>query len=400
MAAMADDVFIEVDFCQAAKRGQPVSGDVFVSRKVKQEGRIVSVLSDGLGSGVKANVLATLTSSMALDFVVHHTDIEQTARTIMDTLPLCSERQIAYSTFTIVDLESTREVRIIEHENPPCLILRDGRELRCPKRRMIVPAGVGNLQRERVLESTAFTAAVDDRIVFFSDGVNQSGMGRETMPLGWGREAVAAFTLNLIRDQPRISARDLARRIVNLATVNDAGQPQDDITCAVVYFRRPRRLLVATGPPFDRQHDRLLAETVATFPGRVILCGGTTAQIVSRELKRPVDVGLEDLDDEIPPTSRMQGVELITEGTITLARVGDMLEADVSPGPGVRHGAAQIIEHLLNSDVIEFLIGTRINEAHQDPSVPVELDLRRNLMRRIARTLEDRHLKETHTRYA
>ncbi len=397
---MAEEVFIEVDFCQAAKRGQPVSGDVFVSRKVKQEGRIVSVLSDGLGSGVKANVLATLTSSMALDFVVHHTDIEQTARTIMDTLPLCSERRIAYSTFTIVDIESTREVRIIEHENPPCLILRDGHELCCPKRRTVLPVGAGNLQRERALESTAFTAAIDDRIVFFSDGVNQSGMGRDTMPLGWGREAVLEFALSLVRSQPRISARDLARRIVNLATLNDAGQPQDDITCAVVYFRRPRRLLVATGPPFDTHHDRLLAETVATFPGHVILCGGTTAQIVSRELNRPVSVDLDELDDEIPPISRMQGVDLVTEGTITLARVADMLETDASPTPGRRHGAAQLVDYLLNSDVIEFLIGTRINEAHQDPTVPVELDLRRNLMRRIARTLEDRHLKETHTRYA
>jgi hypothetical protein len=400
MAGMTDDVFIEVEFCQAAKRGQPVSGDVFVSRKVKQEGRIVSVLADGLGSGVKANVLATLTSSMALDFVVRHTDIEQTARTIMDTLPLCSERQIAYSTFTIVDIESTRDVRIIEHENPPCLILREGRELCCPKRRTVLPPGAGNLPRERALESTAFTAAVDDRIVFFSDGVNQSGMGRDTMPLGWGREAVAAFALSLVRGDPRISARDLARRIVNLATANDAGLPQDDITCAVVYFRRPRRLLVATGPPFDKRHDRMLAETVATFPGRVILCGGTTAQIVARELGRAVSVDLDDLDDEIPPTSRMQGVDLITEGTITLARVADMLEDNASPAPGRRHGAAQIVDTLRNSDVIEFLIGTRINEAHQDPTVPVELDLRRNLMRRIARTLEERHLKETITRYA
>lgn len=396
---MADDVFIEVEFWQEAKHGQPVAGDVFLSRKVKQEGRIVSVLSDGLGSGVKANVLATLTSSMALDFVVHDTDIEQTARTIMETLPLCSERQIAYSTFTIVDIESTLAVRLIEHENPACLILRGEHLLQCPRRRTMVPSGVGNVQRERPLDFTAFAAEVGDRIVFFSDGVNQSGMGRDTMPLGWGRDAVAEFARGLLRGNPRLSARDLARRIVQLAAANDQGRPKDDITCAVVYFRRPRRLLVATGPPFDKRNDRLMAETVATFPGNVILCGGTTAQIVSRELGRPVGIDLDELDDEIPPMSRMEGVSLITEGTITLARVADMLQADVNPERGPRHAATQVVEYLLNSDVIEFLVGTRINEAHQDPSVPVELDLRRNLMRRIARDLEDRHLKETHTRY-
>ncbi|NLF19354.1 MAG: SpoIIE family protein phosphatase [Lentisphaerae bacterium] len=396
---MADDVFIEVESWQEPKHGQPVAGDVFVSRKVRQEGRIVSVLSDGLGSGVKANVLATLTSSMALDFVVRDTDVELTARTIMDTLPLCSERQIAYSTFTIVDIESTRQVRLIEHENPPCLILRGERLLQCPPQRTVVPSGVGNVPRERFLDFTEFAAEVGDRIVFFSDGVNQSGMGRDAMPLGWGRDAVAAFAQKLIHGNPSISARDLARRIVHLATANDEGRPRDDITCAVVYVRQPRRLLVATGPPFDRRNDRLMAENVASFPGNVIVCGGTTASIVSRELGRPVSVELDDLDDEVPPASTMDGVSLITEGTVTLARVADMLEADsVAERPG-RNAATRIVDYLLNSDVIQFLVGTRINEAHQDPSVPVELDLRRNLMKRIARSLEDRHLKETRTRY-
>lgn len=396
---MPDDVVIEVDFHQAAKHGQPVPGDVFLSRKVREEGRTVSVLSDGLGSGVKANVLATLTSSMALDFVVHHADIEQTALTIMETLPLCSERQIAYSTFTIVDIDRRREVRVIEHENPPCLVLRDGRLLHCPVRRTAVPAGVGNVPRERALEFTAFRAAVGDRIVIFSDGVQQSGMGTDAMPLGWGREAVANLALSLIRASPDLSARELARRLVAAATANDGGTPRDDISCAVVYVRHPRRLLIATGPPFDRRNDRLMAETVATFPGKVILCGGTTAQIVSRELRRTIHIDLDDLDDEVPPTSHMEGVSLITEGTITLARVEDALRQEGTLDANPRSPVTRVVDHLLNSDLIDVLVGTRVNEAHQDPAVPVELDLRRNLLKRIARVLEDRHLKETRTRY-
>ncbi len=99
--------FIEVDSCQRAKNGQLISGDVFLSENVKEEGRIVSVLSDGLGSGVKASVLATMTATMALKFAVSPMDIQASAEVIMDTLPICSVRQVSYSTFTVADISNT-----------------------------------------------------------------------------------------------------------------------------------------------------------------------------------------------------------------------------------------------------------------------------------------------------
>jgi hypothetical protein len=142
-----------------------------------------------------------------------------------------------------------------------------------------------------------------------------------------------------------------------------------------------------------------MAETVAEFDGTRVVCGGTTAAIVSRELGRPVTMNMDLLDDDVPPISHMEGVNLVTEGTITLARVLDMLERNVNPDHEPRNGATFVLEYLLNSDVIRFLVGTKINEAHQDPNIPVELDLRRNLMKRIARLLEERHLKETRIQY-
>ena len=236
-------------------------------------------------------------------------------------------------------------------------------------------------------------------MVCFTDGVNQAGMDEPHTPLGLGIPAVTEFCRHLIRSNPKLSARELARRIVDLATAKDGGKPRDDISCAVVYFRQPRHLLLVTGPPFSKKSDIQMAETVAEFEGTRIVCGGTTATIVSRELKRPVNVDLDMLDSDIPPISHMPGVNLVTEGTITLARVVDMLERNVNPDHEPRNGATLVLEYLLNSDVIHFLVGTRINEAHQDPNIPVVLDLRRNLLTRVAKLLGERHLKETRIQY-
>ena len=164
--------FIEVDSCQRAKNGQLISGDVFLSQQVKQEGRVVSVLSDGLGSGVKASVLASMTATMALKFASSAMDIRRSAEIIMDTLPICSVRKISYSTFTVVDMASSGETRIIEHGNPPFLLIR-------PEGRLSVEKTEVRPERwqDRVIGFSSFDAQREDRIIFFSDGITQAGMG-------------------------------------------------------------------------------------------------------------------------------------------------------------------------------------------------------------------------------
>lgn len=386
--------FIDVDLCQQAKHGQRVAGDVFLSRKFKEEGRVVSVLSDGLGSGVKASVLANLTATMALRYTAAFMDLRKSAQTIMDTLPICEQRRISYSTFTIVDLDEDGHARVIEHGNPPLLVLRGTQPLAIE--------GVDvTLERweERVIRYREFEARLGDRIVFFSDGVNQSGMGRRDMPLGWGNEHVVRFLARQIGRQADIPAQELSRRLLRQALENDGNQARDDISCCVVHYREPQRLLVATGPPYCQERDAELAEVVRSFPGRKAICGGTTATIVSRHLGRPVTLSLTELHPDTPPGSAMEGVDLVTEGTLTLARTAEWLERPGREEPGRGHPVARLASLMLESDIVEFVVGTRINEAHQDPRVPVELDLRRNIVRRLAATLEARYLKETHVRF-
>jgi hypothetical protein len=398
--------FVEIGHCQSSKRGELAEGDVFMSRKAESDGRIILALSDGLGSGVKANVLATLTATMALNCVANDIPIRRTAGIIMKTLPFCSERKISYATFTIVDVDWAGSIRIIEYDNPPYVLVRRN-ELVEPVKFDITAVRSGRKVPQAlkavVMRYSSFEPLAGDRLVIFSDGVTQSGMGSRSHPLGWGTVKAHDFIRSVIDEEGGISARELARRVVREALSHDGYAAKDDITCGVVYFRNPRNLLVVTGPPVNPARDAELAALVRGHSGRSVVCGGTTANIVSRELGRRITVDLKHLDPEIPPAAFMEGIDLVTEGIITLSRVVELLEGEgldnVQRSVRIGNPAARMVELLMDSDVIEFAVGTKINEAHQDPNIPVELDIRRNIIKRMASLLAEKYLKEVRVRY-
>lgn len=380
----------EIAGTQQNKHGNPVCGDCFVSRKVKEESRYVAVLSDGLGSGIKANVLATLTASMALNFTIRKAPLMQTARSIMDTLPVDSVRAISYSTFSIIDVDCDGETRIVEYGNPLCIIVRDGELMELEREKILVEGQ----PQPRVVYSSSFIARKEDRVIMVSDGVTQSGIGNASLPFGWGKQNLQEYILQHCEQHPQISAADLSRHIVNKAVGNDIYKPQDDVSCSTIYFREPRQTLVCTGPPFEMDKDKYLADTVVNFSGRKIVCGGTTAQILSRELDREIEVGLLPDKSGLPPESVMEGIDLITEGILTIGQVAEMFEHMQGIEVNAEGPAGDIARILLESDVINFVVGTRVNNAHQDPSLPEELEIRRNVVKRIVRLLEEKFLKE------
>ncbi len=393
---MQEKFHLEVRCHQINHTGEKICGDVFLSRKIKEEGRIIAVLSDGMGHGVKANVLATLTATMAINFAEEHKDVQVIAEIIMNTLPICSERKISYSTFTIVDIEADGETRILEYDNPQCIILRGNKPLN-PNWENITMESERN--RGKILRTCRFYPKLGDRIVFMSDGVAQSGMGSEKYPFGWGRDATEEYILGLIHHEPSLSASKIAAKVVNYAHINDRYSSKDDTSCAVIYFREPRKLLIVTGTPFEEDRDKEYGNIVRAFEGKKILCGATTADIVARELKETIEDSFDFDDPDLPPVSYMPGVDLITEGILTLSKVNDLLknynnQMRLGKGP-----ADRIVKMLLDSDKINFLIGTKINIAHQDPNLPVELEIRRTVVKRIARLLEEKFLKEVEMKF-
>lgn len=388
--------FMEVDHYQERKQGQAACGDVFLSEKIAEDHRVISVLADGLGSGIKANVLANLTSTMAIRYMESDMDVRKAARTIMATLPVCRERQIAYSTFTIVEMDPWGATRVLEYDNPPSILMRGADPVAITPEILPLPDTEG---RQAELRHARFEVRPGDRIIFFSDGVTQAGVGSEGTPLGWGQAAVTAYLGKVIRERPRISARQLARTLVLRAKAIDGGKAKDDISCAVMYYREPREVLILTGAPVSRERDPEMAEIAEAFTGRKVICGGTTSAILGRELGRTLSMDLRNLDPDVPPISRMDGFDLVTEGAITLARMVRLLEDEESPDLLKPNAATQLAGILLDSDIIHIVAGTKINEALQDPSLPEDLDIRRNILRGLKKVLTEKFLKEVRIRF-
>ncbi len=387
--------FIDIAFAQRIKHGESIPGDTFLSRKFSEEARIIAVLSDGLGSGIKASVLSTLTATMSLRFVQLNRDLKETAMTIASTLPICSVRKISYATFTIIDIAPDYRVNVVEYDNPGLIVLRENELQEIPMNKVKIDMPDRD---EAYLRFYTYDLSMGDRIIVCSDGVVQSGLGRSSMPFGWGWKALVRFLSARIEENPEISALELAGELVKEALSNDEFVAKDDITCGVLHCRSPRRLLIATGPPFDESRDEYLARRIKEFCGKKIICGGTTANIVSNFFSSPLKVDLKSSDSSLPPVAYMDGVDLVTEGAVTLAKLMDCLDKynleDLWRICEDRNAVGMILHYILDSDVIEFIVGTRLNQAHFAPSQSVEIGVRRILVQKIQYLLEEKFLKD------
>ena len=305
-------------------------------------------------------------------------------------------KKISYSTFTIIDIENTGKVTILEYDNPSCIVLRGNQIFDPLWKKVVLDKGKNS---GKVLRTCSFMPEKEDRIVFFSDGVSQSGMGSESYPFGWERDSISNYAASLVTNEASISAITLAGKIVTMAHKNDNYKACDDISCAIIYFREPRKLLICTGPPYEKGKDKELASKVIGYQGKVILSGGTTADIIARELNRKIIDELIFEDPELPPESFLEGIDLVTEGILTLQKVNEILKTynnSIKLGKGP---ADKIVRLIMESDEIHFIIGTRINIAHQDPNLPVDLEIRRTVVKRIARLLEEKWLKKVTFEY-
>ncbi len=394
---MADELFIEMECAQHTKTGQAACGDDVRFLTIEKENRHLCALSDGLGSGVKANVLATMTTSMAIKFLESNIPTLEAAEIIMDSLPVCEVRKIGYATFSLFDFRLGGKARITEMGNPGYIHLRGDVEIPPVEDKMVVSSH----WPDREVRECVADFRTGDRIILCSDGVTQSGLGvRKDMKFGWRRSGVLAHARDLVHFEPEISAKELASSIASKALMLTPGGCKDDITCVVIYLRRPRVMRILSGPPFYKEHDAEFARQARLGFDHVVICGGTTANIIERELKKKVKVNLDDFRRAggLPPVGVMEGVGIATEGILTLSRVTTALEEMRNPldEPAA---AKAILERLMAHDRIEFVIGTKVNESHQDPNVPQDLELRRSVVKRMAHALEKNYRKRVVVNY-
>lgn len=388
--------YVDIDYQQKNHNRERICGDVFLTRFLKEENRLIIALSDGMGHGVKAHVLATLTATMAVNFTEEHKAPARTAEIIMNTLPECSERKMCYSTFTILDIDLYGEITIVEYDNPVCFATRGKEVLDLNWEKLPLE---GDKNKGKIIRVCHFKPSVGTRIIFCSDGISQAGLGTDKFPFGWGEDNMQRFVSDLIARNSNVNSREIATKLINTAYRLDNFKAKDDCSCGVVSFVSPRNLLICTGPPYEKANDNMLATEVKNFQGRKIIMGATTGDIIARELNLTVQDKFDFFETELPPVAYMDGIDLLTEGVLTLNKIEELLQVYTpayQPGQGA---ADQIIKMIRESDFIHFIIGTRVNVAHQDPTLPIELEIRRTIVRRVVKLIENKMLKEVKTTY-
>jgi len=373
--------FLDVYDLSLNKTGEELCGD-----KVKihrSENKTIIVLSDGLGSGVKANILATLTAEIIVTMLKADVPLNEVMATVIGTLPICKVRKVAYATFTIIEVDhQANQFRIINFDNPPILYFHHGH---------LNPLNTTSSNiLGRQINIAEGTLQLGDFLGMISDGVLHAGLGT-TWNFGWGWENVARYIQDAFIYSPA-KAQTIVQDVIAKTQSLYGDDVGDDATVVGLFTRERHSLMVFTGPPLDQTIDDQYIERLLNFSGRKAVCGGTTANIVAEYLGESVETDLATLRDDVPPIGYLPSVELVTEGIITMAKALDIMRASAGKFTRLaedRNGAVLLARELLAADSVDFLVGQKINEFYQNPLLPRNLSLRKNLVEEIAQFLRE-----------
>ena len=374
----------DIGFVSANKYGEQLCGDHV--ERIDQENGVTVVLADGLGSGVKANILSTLTSKILSTMIAGGLTVEDCVKTIAATLPVCEVRKVAYSTFTIIHIVENREAELIQYDNPRVILLRGGRSVDYPQQELTIDG-------KRILKSVV-PLEEGDVFMAMSDGAIHAGVGL-SLNFGWQREEIASF-LETVYDGS-FTAKTLAAMLVGECTRLYGNKPGDDTTACAVRIRRRKTVNLMIGPPADPARLTEMHQAFFGSAGRHIVCGGTTSTLAAEYLHKPLDTSLPlYLDPEIPPTARIEGVDLVTEGVITFSRVleyaNDYLKDNerYTDWSYKKDGASQIARMLFEEATdVNFFVGRAVNPAHQNPDLPIGFNIKMQLVDGVAKDLSE-----------
>lgn len=363
--------------------GEQLCGD-HVDVVEQGEDSSVIVLADGLGSGVKASILSTLTSKIISTMMAEGISLEECVSTIAATLPICSQRGVAYSTFTIIHLIDNETAELIQYDNPHVIFFRNGKNYDYPMSEM-------NIDGKKIYKS-AINLKEDDVIVAMSDGCPHAGIGI-AYNFGWDRKDITEFLEPLTLGG--FTAKTLATILVDECFKLYGGEPGDDATACVVRIRKREPVNLLFGPPSNRDDANRMMALFFSKEGKHIVCGGTTSSIAAGFLGKRVRASLNFESSDIPPIAEIEGVDLVTEGVITVNKVleyaKDYLEDNESYSHwGYKRDGASLICRMLFEEAtdINFYVGRAINPAHQNPDLPINFNIKMNLVEELSKCLK------------
>jgi hypothetical protein len=368
-------VYLDIGYSQLNKKGEELCGDTIEVLRTADSSIIV--LSDGLGSGVKANILSRITAKTAATMLKMGGQIDDVIETMIGTLPVCRVRNLAYSTFSILQVFSDGCAYLVEFDNPLAYWGYGDNLLYLKREERIVG--------DKVIKETHFKLKDGHWLVLISDGVLHAGIGG-VWNLGWGEEQVGNYIRTIAEGE--YNANEWAQKITKICNKFYCGEPGDDASVVVVKLRGVRKLTALISPPRNPADDAAFVKKLTGEKGVKVVCGGTTSQVVGRILGKEVHVNMDMFSDVVPPTGEIIGIDLVTEGAVTLYHTLLYLKDDPKKLEDIRDGAGRLAKALLKADVVHFIVGLAINPAIYDPGFPVVFALKQQNVRDIAETLE------------
>jgi len=373
----------EIGYLSLNHVGEELCGD-HIEVTSKDESTKILVLADGLGSGVKANILSTLTSKMLSSMIAGDISIKECIRCIANTLPVCKVRNVAYSTFTIIKIQDNKYVDIYNFDNPTPFMIRDGKVMDLSYSSTLID--------DKTIYHAKIEANLYDTFILMSDGVKYAGVG-ETLNFGWDMPQIKSFIGQLYRKE--YSSKALATELATQCNRLYNSRPGDDTTVAVVRIRERQQVNLLIGPPTNKEDDNEMLSLFFAKEGIHIVSGGTTGNLVASYLNKPLILQTEYLDKDVPPTASIEGVDLVTEGVITINKVLEYANNYLDSNDLYLtwfykiDGASQIAKYLFEQATdINFFVGCAINNAHQGEDTGINFSTKMHLIDELAKKLK------------
>ncbi len=377
-----NDLCVDVGYKSINHYGEQLCGD-HVDVVEQNENSQIVVLADGLGSGVKASILSTLTSKIISTMMAEGLSLTDCVETIAATLPICSVRGVAYSTFTIIHVVDNETAEIIEFDNPQVIVLREGSNYLYKRTEMSIGG--------KTVYKSVISLKEGDIFIATSDGCPHAGLGTR-YNFGWKREDIINFMLPMV--YVGYTAKTLATILVDECNRLYGGQPGDDATACVLKVRRREPVNILFGPPANPDDNDRMMSLFFSKEGKHIVCGGTTSSIAAKYLGKPLKASLNFIKSDVPPIAEIEGVDLVTEGVITMNRVVEYAKDTLKDNELYekwsfgQDGASLICRMLFEEATdINFFVGRAINPAHQNPDLPINFNIKMNLVEELSKSL-------------
>ena len=346
--------YMDFAYGSLIKHGEELCGDMV--EFFNDENQFVAVLSDGMGSGVKANILATLTAKIGLTMLKEGMRIEEVVETVSQTLPVCSQNKVAYSTFTMVKVAKDGFAYIVEFDNPTVFFMRGEEMLSLHWKERII--------NNKKIRECKIQLKERDRIVMVSDGV-EFAVGRPTLNYSWQWKDIAKHLLKFTNEN--MNAKTITNNLLGVCNQLYYFEPADDTTVATIKVSSDSKAVLFSGPPINKKMDKEVVHKMMGSAGKKIVCGGTTANIVARELNVEYKSSTEIVDEDIPPIGYIEGIDLVTEGVLTLRKSCEILKKLLTTNDDSflhkKKDAATLLSKILYEDCIhiKMIIGRCIN---------------------------------------